>query len=219
VNTLKPFYSIFTFLNKNIMIDNLLLRLKACKDARKWAQGKSWQEISTTCHRGDWLLWLFQKTAIDNNENLKLLTGAKAHCALTVRHLMKDQRSIDACEIALKFADGLATREELDTAANAANAAAAAANAAAYNDAAAAAYAADAAAAAAAYDAYAAAAADSASAASAAAGYTNTTAASTYAAYDDAADAKVKNQQETADICRKYLPIQVWNIVEDKQNL
>ena len=92
-------------------------------------------------------MWLFKKTAINNEDNLKLITRAKAHCALTVRHLMKDQRSIDACEIALKFADGLATREELAAA--------------------------------------------------------------------DADAARIKNQQETADICRKYLPIELWNIVED----
>jgi hypothetical protein len=28
----------------------------------------------------------------------------------------------------------------------------------------------------------------------------------------DAADARTKNQMETADICRKYLPKEVWNI-------
>ena len=37
-------------------------------------------------------------------------------------------------------------------------------------------------------------------------------AASAYAAYAAAfAAAKVKNQKETADICRKYLPIEIWN--------
>ena len=35
-------------------------------------------------------------------------------------------------------------------------------------------------------------------------------------AYATAADAaKIKNQKETADICRKYLPIEIWNIVEN----
>jgi len=113
----------------------LLIKLNACEDARIWAGEKSWPEIFTTCHRGDWLLWLFKKTAIDNEDNLKLITRAKAHCALTVRHLMKDQRSINACEVALKFADGLATLNELNAAAYAAAAAAyaaAAADAAAY---------------------------------------------------------------------------------------
>lgn len=27
-----------------------------------------------------------------------------------------------------------------------------------------------------------------------------------------AAAAKIKNQKETADICRRYLPISIWNI-------
>jgi len=36
-------------------INQLLLELKACEDARLWANGKSWQEIFDTCHRGDWM--------------------------------------------------------------------------------------------------------------------------------------------------------------------
>jgi hypothetical protein len=114
------------------------------------------------------MLWLFKRT---NPDDLKELTRAKAHCALTVRHLMKDQRSINACEVALKFADGLVTKDELNAAAcAAAYAAADAAYAAAY------------------------AAAD--------------------AAYADAAAyaARIKNQKETANICRRYLPIEIWNI-------
>lgn len=141
----------------------LLLQLHACREAREWADNKTWPEIFETCHRGDWLLWLFKKV---NPNSLKELTRAKAHCALTVRHLMKDQNSINACEVALKFADDQATHEELN--------AAAAADAADY-----AAYAA----------AYAAA-----------------------AAYADDDDARIKNEKETADICRKYLPIEIWNI-------
>jgi hypothetical protein len=162
----------------------LLIKLKACSEAREWAENKSWEEIYNTCHRGDWLLWLFKKT---NPDDLQLLTLAKGHCANTVRHLMKDERSIKAIDVAIAFGEGKATREELDNAAvdAAADAAAyAAAAAAAAADAAAADAAADAAAYATAY----------------AAAY-----AATYAA-------KKHNQQLTADICRMYLPIEIWNI-------
>ena len=37
----------------------LLEKLNACDDAKKWASDKTWKEIYETCHRGDWLLWLF----------------------------------------------------------------------------------------------------------------------------------------------------------------
>jgi hypothetical protein len=171
-----------------MVLDQKLLELKACEEARIWAQGKTWKEIFETCHRGDWLLWLFKKTIPDDEEHLKLLTRAKAHCALTVRHLMKDQRSITACEVALKFADGEATRDELRTAAAAAYAAYAAT-----------------------YAAYAAAdAAIAAAAIDAADAYAATYAA--YAATDTDVASKTKNQKETADICRKYLPIEIWKI-------
>ena len=167
----------------------LLIKLKACEAAREWAGDKSWPEIFATCYRGDWLLWLFYHTAGDK----RLLTLAKGHCVNTVRHLMKDERSVNAVDVAIRYGNGEATNEELRAAAAAAYAAAAAA----YADAAAA----DAAAADAAAAAADAAAADAAAAAAAAAAYAATK----------------ENQQLTADICRKYLPIEVWNITEDGQ--
>jgi hypothetical protein len=141
---------------------DLLIKLGACQDAKDWAADKSWKEIFETCHRGDWLLWLFQKT---NPNDLQVLTLAKGHCANTIRHLIKDERSIKAIDVAIAFGEGKASLEELPSAAAAADAAA-------------------------------------------------------YAAASDAADAdsaasdgaRKENQQLTADICRKYLPIEIWNI-------
>ena len=168
------------------------INLEACDEVADWASGKTWQEVYTTCHRGEWLLWLFAKT---NPDDLRELTLAKGHCANTVRHLMKDERSIAAVDAAIAFGEGKITKKKLDAAA--ASAAAAAAYAA-YADYAAA-------------DAAAAAAAASATAATA----TATAATATASAAADAAfsaAAKKENQQQTADICRKYLPIEMWNI-------
>src|SRR5574343_190273 len=118
----------------------LLIELNACKDAREWAGDKTIDQVVAECHRGDWLLLLAYKVKIDH----RLLTLAKGHCANTVRHLMKDERSIRAVDTAIAFGEGRATPDELKAAADAAE--------------------------------------------------------------------RNKNQQLTADICRKYLPIEVWNI-------
>jgi hypothetical protein len=182
-------------MNKNNNIDQLLINLNACQEARDWAKGKSFKEILNTCHRGDWLLWLFQKT---NPDDIRLLTLAKGYCAKTVIHLMRDKRSKDAVKAAIKYGQGLIELVELNTAANAAAYAAA-------------------------YTAYAAAdTANAANAAYAAADTANAAAdtaanaaayAAAYAAYATAdAAAKVKNQLLTANICRKYLTITKWNI-------
>jgi hypothetical protein len=135
----------------------LLIKLNACEEATDWAADKSWEEIYSTCHRGDWLLWLFKRT---NPEDIQLLTLAKGHCANTVRHLMTDERSIKAVDAAIAFGEGRISREELDDAAVRAAYAAA--------DAAVAAWA--------------------------------------------AAAAWEANQKLIADICRKYLPIEIWNV-------
>jgi hypothetical protein len=155
----------------------LLKKLNACKDAREWAGDKSWEEIYNICHRGDWLLWLFKKT---NPNDLQLLTLSKGHCANTVRHLMTDERSINAVDVAIAFGEGKASREEID--ASAASATSAASAAAAY------------------------------AAASAASATSAAYAAAAYAADFDASVDKKSNQKLTADICRKYLPINIWNI-------
>ena len=103
-------------------------------------------------------MWLFQKTSPEKHRELTL---AKAHCAATVLHLMKDERSKNAIAVAIKYGNNEATSEELSAAFSAAYAAAYAA----------AAYA---------------------------------------AAAFAAAAARTKNQLETADICRQYLPIEMW---------
>ena len=175
---------------------DLLIELDACDEAKEWAGDKAIEEIVKECHRGDWLLWLSKKIGI----HIKPLTLAKGLCANTVRHLMKDERSISAVDIAIAFGRGEIGKTELK--ASCAAAAAAAANAAA-----------DAA--------YAAAANAAAAAANAAADAANDTAAAyaaAYAAYNaadaaDAADAaaaaysaaKKENQLQTANICREIL--------------
>ena len=176
-------------------LKKFLEKYSACSDGYEFAKDLTLEQFLNTCNRGDWILWLFART---NKNDLAKLTEAKALCANTVRHLMKDERSSKAIDVALAFSRGEMTREELDAAAAAAAYAAYAAYAAAY-----AAYAAAnatyaAAAAAAAYAAYAAA--DAAYAAADAA----------YAA--DAADAAKKaNQKLTADICRRTLPLELWD--------
>ena len=165
----------------------LLLSLNACNEAVEWADGKSWKEFFETCHRGDWLLWLFYKTMNRESEtDFALLTIAKGHCANTVRHLMKDVRSTDAVDAAINYSGD---RGSLKDAANAANAA---------------------------YAAYAAYAAANAANADDAAYYAAATAAADaapYAApYAAAAGARKQNQLQTADIVRKCIPIEKWKI-------
>ena len=150
-------------------MDELLTKLNACSEAQEWAQGKTFEEIYTTCERGDWLNWLFSRT---NPEDVQLMILVKGHQANTVRHLMKDERSIKAIDTAIEFGEGKVTGEELSIAADAA------------------------------FSAYTAAAYSACASARAAAD----------AAYADAAAAELANQQLTADIFRKYIQIDKFNI-------
>lgn len=151
-----------------------------CQEAVRFRKEfDSFQEAWEACPRGDWMLWIAQRVGVD----LRTLTRAKALCALTVKHLMKDERSVRACEVSLKFADGEATLEELAAAVYAAASAVyAAASAATY---------------AAAYAAY------------AAANRYRYTDVAIYAAsatiYASAINTGRENQKQTADICRENL--------------
>lgn len=120
-----------------------------CKGGFDFAKDLTLKQFLKTCQRGDWILWLFVRM---NPDSLRELTLAKAHCANTVRHLMKDERSIKAVDVAIAFGEGKATRKELYDAADAA-----------------------------------------------------------FAAADAAARKQNQNQKQTADICRKYLPIEIWD--------
>ena len=206
-----------------------IYKFKPCLDATKYYDAcKSSEEAWNNCSRGDWMLWITSNLEVD----IKILTLAKVHCALTVKHLMKDKRSIEALEVALKFVNGKATLEELKIAADAAyiavNAACIVTNAAACIVTDAAAYAVNAAcivtdatyAANAAYApanaAYAAASNDANTAADAAAyaayaTYANYTIHG--AIYNSANDAKIKNQLKTANVCRKYLTESIFKIL------
>jgi len=170
--------------------------LEACQTAIDWAGDKTIEQVVADCHRGDWLLWLAKKCGVE----LQPLTLAKAHCVNTVRHLMTDERSIKAVDVAIAFGEGRATRDKLDTAADASAAAYAAfaayASTAAHASADASAHAA--------FAAYASTDAAFATYADAAAATAASAAASADAAFATYADTHA-NRQQTADICRKYI--------------
>jgi hypothetical protein len=153
---------------------DIIKSYKPCNAAVKWLGKRTVEQMVNECERGDWLLWLAEKAGLD----LQPLTLAKARCAKTVVHLMKDERSIKAVEVAERFGLGQATREELaDAAYAAADVDFAAADA---------------------YTAYAAA-----YAAYAAVDAAYTAYAAADAAADAVDDARKENQMQTANICRE----------------
>ena len=170
-----------------------LKNLNACEEAREWVQDKTLQEAFSACQRADWMLWAYANLY---PKNVRELTLAKGHCVNTVRHLMRDERSIKAIDAAIGFGEGKIDESELDAAYSASADAYAAARAAACADAAAyvASYAAAYVAARAADDAYARAADDAADAASAA-----VSAAARAAADADAASAAYSVSAAAAD--------------------
>jgi hypothetical protein len=155
-----------------------LENLRACRDAIEWVgTRKSPKDAWMNCERGDWMLWIAKRLDVDD----RILTLAKVKCVEQIRHLMKDQRSLDALDACYRYAKGEITREELNLASAAADAA----------------YASDAASAAAAY------AAASYAYASAAASYAYASAAASAAA------ARMKSLKKSADICREILTEEV----------
>jgi hypothetical protein len=56
-------------------------------------------------------VWAFTREGIVNDKILRLFAVG---CARKVQHLMKDQRSIDALDVAERYANGNATKDELE---------------------------------------------------------------------------------------------------------
>lgn len=95
----------------------IIQSLYACVKAIEYLETKeTFDQAWDDCDRGDWMLWIASRIKVDH----KILTKAKAKCALTVHRLMKDERSITACEVALNYSNGEASQEDLKRAADAA---------------------------------------------------------------------------------------------------
>ena len=90
----------------------LLIELDACKPAVNWAADMTIEQIVETCERGDWLGWLVDKIELDKRKRC-LVAG---HIANQVRHLMQDERSRIAVDVAIAYGEGRATDEELEAA-------------------------------------------------------------------------------------------------------
>lgn len=149
---------------KSPTLKKFLLSKDACSDRFEFAKDLTLKQFLDTCERGDWILWLFART---NPQDIRYITLATAHCVNTVRHFMADERSTTAIDVAIRFGQGKATKQEL-------------------------------------HDAHA--------AAAAAAAYADCANAADYAAHAAAYDAaRSKNRLQTADVGRKYLPLQMWN--------
>jgi hypothetical protein len=163
---------------------HLLIRLRACEEARTWAKGKTLEEVWSGCDRGDWLLWLAGRMADEPGwPTHKQVVLAVCGCAERALQFVPagEDGPLKCLKVVRAWATGNATLDEVREARRAAATAYADAAAA---DAAAAAYAADA-------------------AAGDAAAYAAADAAYAYAA---AAAARLQSLSKSADIVRAALP-------------
>jgi len=87
----------------------LLIKLRACNEAREWAGDMTIEQVVEKCHRGDWLLWLARNIEVDERKRYL----AAGYCANTVRHLMDDVRSLAAVDAAIAYGEGKISKDEL----------------------------------------------------------------------------------------------------------
>ena len=95
-------------------LQDKLTELGACADAIEWAKFKDLQTAWNTCEHGDWMIWLLNGS--QNEVTDKQLRLIAVECCRSVQHLMTDERSINAVNVAERYANGEATDEELKAA-------------------------------------------------------------------------------------------------------
>ena len=103
-------------------LSDFLDKHDACDEGRDWALATGCKTVAELWLRDDlepdWRIWLAFRTFPDN-----LLRKFACRCVREVWHLLTDERSRNAVEMAERHADGLATDEELAAARDAASAA------------------------------------------------------------------------------------------------
>ena len=86
----------------------------ACEEGREWAlenctdMQQAWETLPT-----NWLIWTATREGVLTDKELRLFA---VFCARQVEHLLTDDRSRNAITVAEKFANGEATKEELEAA-------------------------------------------------------------------------------------------------------
>ena len=118
-------------------LKNWLEEHGACEDGSRWALRTGCETIEEIWLRDDlkpvWRIWIATRNGMVSDRVLRKFACA---CVRQVWHLLTDERSRNAVEVAERFADGNATKEELKQAKHAACAVACAAACAAASDAA-----------------------------------------------------------------------------------
>ena len=93
----------------------------ACDEGRKWAlenctsMNDAWEKL-----RPDWLIWVATRPRVLSEKDLRRFA---VHCARSVQHLLTNDRSRNAIDVAERHIKGMATDEELHAAGDAALAA------------------------------------------------------------------------------------------------
>ena len=104
-----------------LSIEQFCDRYKTCEEGREWAlrNCESMDEVWQTA-KPEWLIWIATREGVLTDKELRLFA---VWCARQVQHLMDDQRSINALDVAELHINGFATNEELTAARAAADAA------------------------------------------------------------------------------------------------
>ena len=110
-------------------LQTLLKELGACKEAVRWARGKSLAEAWEQCAEPSWMMWLcWQMEGREGWPDRKQVVLAACACAEEVLPIFEqkhpeDKRPRKAIEVARLWVEGKATRAEVRQAADAAYAA------------------------------------------------------------------------------------------------
>jgi hypothetical protein len=88
---------------------DVLKSLNACDEACEARKNITVEEAMRITERADWIVWLAQRLGVDKRK----IILAKVRSSVVIKHLLKDERSLKALEVAEHYGLGNATDEEL----------------------------------------------------------------------------------------------------------
>jgi hypothetical protein len=91
-------------------IEKLIIKFELDENFIKWSKGKKWEEIYSSCPNGDWLFSLYKKTSSSRKKTILKING---YFVKTIKHYIAGESLKDLVEYVIDYGENRISIKEL----------------------------------------------------------------------------------------------------------